>query len=370
MSEFQPLKNKTVLVLANFDVGLYKFRKALLLELIRLQNTVYISLPSGEYIPELERLGCHFIETAVDRRGMNPLRDAALFKNYRRIIKNVKPDLVISYTVKPNIYGGFACRLSGIPFFANITGLGSAVESSGVLRRFILLLYRMSLRKAKTVFFENTANRDCLVNAGVIPEKKTCILNGAGIDTNEYPLLPYPTESPIRFLFVGRIMKEKGVDELFEAAARLREEYGEKIILDVVGMFEESYEQRIKSLQEKGIIIFHGYQTDVIPFYRTAHCLVLPSYHEGMSNVLLEAASCGRPLITSNIPGCREAVQDGTSGFLCDAKNSASLYDAMKNFCELSDDARRLCGESGRKHMIDNFDKNKVIAETLKGLSV
>ena len=368
MSESLPIKNKRILVLANFDVGLYKFRKALLQELIRLGNEVYISLPNGEYVAELEKMGCHFVDTRLERRGMNPLRDIGLYMQYRHILKKCAPDLVIAYTIKPNIYGGFACRMAKIPFVANITGLGSAIEGGGMLCRLVMTMYKAGLKKAKIVFFENAGNRDVLVNAGVVKPEKTCVLCGAGIDTDEYPALPYPTDSPLRFLFVGRIMKEKGVDELFEAMTRLKVEYGEKVILDVVGLFEESYQQRINDLQADGIIRFHGYQANVKPFYAAAHCTVLPSYHEGMSNVLLEAASCGRPLITSNIHGCMEAVEDGVSGYLCEAKDVQSLYRAMKQFCELPNEDRENMGLAGRQRMVERFDKIEIVKKTMDGL--
>lgn len=368
MSEFLPIKNKRILVLANFDIGLYKFRKALLQELIRLGNEVYISLPNGDYVAELEKMGCRFIDTGLERRGMNPLRDIGLYRQYRNILKEYAPDLVIAYTIKPNIYGGFACRMAKIPFAANITGLGSAIEGGGMLCGLVMNMYKVGLKKAKIVFFENTGNRDFLVNAGVVKREKTCVLNGAGIDTEEYPALPYPADSPIRFLFVGRIMKEKGVDELFEAMIRLKEEYGDGVLLDVVGLFEESYQSRISGLQADGMIRFHGYQANVKPFYEAAHAVVLPSYHEGMSNVLLEAASCARPLITSNIHGCMEAVEDGVSGYLCRAKDAQSLYEAMKRFCELPHEARMHMGEASRTRMVEWFDKKKVVKNTMDGL--
>lgn len=368
MSESRLIKNKRILVLANFDMGLYKFRKALLQELIRLENEVYIALPNGEFIPELEKIGCHFVETEVDRRGMNPLHDIGLYRQYRKILKKLKPDLVIGYTIKPNVYGGFACRMATIPFAANITGLGSAIEGGGVLQKLVFAMYKAGLAKAKVVFFENEGNREVLVNAGVVKKEQTHVLCGAGIDTDEYPLLPYPQGNPIHFLFVGRIMKEKGVDELFEAMTRLKAEYGDDVVLDVVGMFEEAYQEKIEQLQNDGIIAFHGYQQDVKPFYEKAHCVVLPSYHEGMSNVLLEAASSGRPIITSCIHGCMEAVEDGVSGFLCTPRDADSLYDAMKRFAAMPQKEKVRFGREGRERMEKMFDKRRVVAETMRRL--
>ena len=368
MSESRLIENKKILVLANYDIGLYKFRKALLEELIRRGNEVCISLPYGDFVPELEKLGCKFIDTALERRGMNPVRDIRLYRQYRRILKEIRPDLVISYTIKPNIYGGLACRMAKIPFAANITGLGSAVEGGGMLRKLVFAMYRTGLKKAKVVFFENEGNREVLINAGVVKKEKTHVLNGAGIDTAEYACLPYPGDGAVHFLFVGRIMKEKGVDELFEAVKRLKAEYGESVVLDMVGMFEESYQQQVEDLQAAGTIVFHGYQADVKPFYEKAHCVVLPSYHEGMSNVLLEGASSGCPLITSGIHGCMEAVEDGRSGYVCEPKNADALYDAMKRFMGLPYEEKARFGLAGRKRMEAVFDKQQVVAETMRKL--
>ena len=368
MSESRLIKNKKILVLANYDIGLYKFRKALLEELIWQGNEVYISLPYGDLIPELEKLGCRFIDTTLERRGMNPVRDIRLYYQYRRMIKDIRPDLVLAYTVKPNIYGGLACRKEKVPFAANITGLGSAIEGGGMLRKLVFSMYKTALAKAKIIFFENAENQDILVNAGVVKKEKTHVLHGAGIDTEEYPLLPYPAEKPVHFLFVGRIMKEKGVDELFEAITRLKAEYGNDVVLDVVGIFEEADQLSTEQLHNNGTIVFHGYQQDVKPFYERAHCVVLPSYHEGMSNVLLEAASCGRALITCNIHGCKEAVEDGVGGYLCDKKDAESLYRSMKRFLELSQSEKERLGIAGRSHMKKTFDKKQVVAETMERL--
>ena len=228
MSEsLQEKSNKRILILANNDVGLYRFRKDLLAELLIAGNEVYISLPDGGFVPELVQIGCRFIDTPVDLRGMNPVRDAKLFRRYRKILRTVKPDLVLTYTVKPNVYGGLACRMAHIPYAVNITGLGSALENGGLLRKFVLALYRPALAGAKTVFFENAGNRDDLVATGVVPQGRDAVLHGAGVNLDDFPCAAYPQDAPLRFLFVGRVMHEKGVDELFYAAKQMKQEYGE-----------------------------------------------------------------------------------------------------------------------------------------------
>ena len=362
--------NKRILVLANNDVGLYRFRKDLLAALLGAGHEVYISLPDGGFASELVQLGCRFIDTPIERRGMNPIHDSKLFHQYRAILKEVKPDLVLTYTIKPNIYGGLACRMAHIPYAVNITGLGSAIENGGWLKKFVLALYKPALKGARVVFFENAGNRDTLAATGVVPKGRDVVLSGAGVNLEDYPCQPYPQEGPVRFLFVGRVMREKGVDELFAAAKRMKQEYGDGVEFHIVGSFEEGYKPLMDELEQAGVVKYHGYQSDMKHFYAMASCVVLPSYHEGMSNVLLEAAASGRPLITSDIPGCREAVEDGNSGYLCPAKDANALYRAMQRFMELSVEQRSEMGCRGRERMEQQFSKTAVVAETIKHLEI
>lgn len=361
-----------ILILANMDIGLYKFRKELIEELLQQKNEVYISLPDGELVRPFEEMGCTFIDAPVDRRGINPKTDLGLFSRYRKMIKEVNPDLVITYTIKPNIYGGIAARLAKKKYAVNITGLGTAFENAGLIRTIVVTLYKFALKKAKVIFFENSANRDELLSFKVCDKEQTVVLNGAGVNTDTYSYLPYPQRDEsgseeVRFLFVGRVMKEKGIDELFEVMKRLVAE-GKQCFLDVVGPFEEDYKDKLEQYEKDGWLKYHGYQSDVRPFIENCHCFVLPSYHEGMANTNLECASSGRPVITSNIPGCKEAVIEGLSGLLCEPKNVDSLYAVMKQMAEMSVAERRAMGLAGRKHMEDVFDKKKVVKETMRNL--
>ncbi len=345
LASLQEKSSKRILVLANNDVGLYRFRKDLLAALLSAGHAVYISLPDGGFVPELVQIGCRFIDTPIDRRGMNPLHDGKLFSQYRAILGEIKPDLVLTYTIKPNIYGGLACRMAHIPYAVNITGLGSAIENGGWLKKFVLALYRPALKGAKVVFFENAGNRDTLAATGVVPKGRDVVLHGAGVNLEDYPCQPYPQEGPVRFLFVGRVMHEKGVDELFAAAKRMKQQYVAR--------------------SSQTLFIFADKSRQIL-----AGCVVLPSYHEGMSNVLLEAAASGRPLITSDIPGCREAVENGVSGYLCPAKDADALYEAMRRFAALSVEQRSQMGRCGRERMEQQFSKTAVVAETIKHLEI
>ncbi len=369
MSVCRSEKSNKILILANNDVGLYQFRRELIKELLNKGHDVTISLPNGELVSPFVEMGCHFIDTNVDRRGINPKTDFSLFRKYRKIIKDKNPDIVITYTIKPNIYGSLAARFKGVPYAVNITGLGTAFQNKGLLRKFVVFLYKIALKKAKVVFFENSENLEVFVNERIIATEQSCLLNGAGVNLTHYSVLPYPNDKEaIRFLFIGRVMREKGIDELFEVMQRLCAE-GENCLLDVVGPYEDNYEEKIKMFCEEGWLNYHGYQKDVRPFIESSHCFVLPSWHEGMANTNLECAASARPVITSNIPGCKEAVINKKSGFLCESKNSESLYNAMKAFLSLSNEQRESMGKAGRLHMESVFDKEKVVMNTIDKLN-
>lgn len=358
---------KKVLILANNDVGLYQFRQELIAELLK-KNKIYISLPYGDMIEPLKKKGCKFIDTPVDRRGLNPIKDMELFIYYMELLKKVKPDLVITYTIKPNIYGSLACELLGIPYAVNITGLGTAFQKKGALRALVTMMYKVSLRKAKVVFFENCENQQIFIDEKIVPENKTCLLNGAGVNLEKYTYIDYPTDrQPVRFLFIGRVMREKGVNELFKAMRMLRKD-GVNCSLDVVGGYEENYESIIRRFEKEGWLNYHGFQDDVRPFIANCHCFVLPSWHEGMANTNLECAASGRPVITSYIHGCLEAVVEGKNGFLCEKQNARSLYEVMKKFAELPVEDWAEMGKFGREHMVEVFDKRKVVAKTISHL--
>ena len=219
-----------VLILANFDVGLYQFRRELIGALLE-NHAVTLSLPDGDLVRPLEEMGCRFIDTPVDRRGINPVKDLGLLVRYWKLLRQEKPDLVITYTIKPNIYGGLVSRMLRIPYAVNITGLGTAFQNPGLLRSLVTFLYKIALKKAKVVFFENAGNRQVFLDLGIVPEEKTCLLSGAGVNLSHYTIAPYPDGETTGFLFVGRVMREKGVEELFSAMERL----GRKLHIGYLG---------------------------------------------------------------------------------------------------------------------------------------
>lgn len=360
---------KKILILANSIVGLHDFRRELIETLI-LENDVVASTPfdDNNKVARLQETGCRLINTEMERRGMNPVHDIALMLKYWRQISAEKPELVITYTIKPNIYGSTICRIRKVPYAVNITGLGTAFEKHGILRKVVTAMYRFALKNAKVVFFENSENMRLFVDEQMIRLEQAKLLNGAGVNLERFGLLPYPQDcGETRFLFIGRVMAEKGVDELFAAMRKLRTD-GVKCSLDMLGGFDEDYASKIKEAEAEGWLRYHGYQSDVRPFIERCHCFVLPSWHEGMANTNLECAASGRPVITSNIAGCREAIEDGLSGLLCEIKNSDSLCEQMRTMCRMNSEKREDMGLAGRRRMECLFDKRRVVKGTMEAL--
>ena len=356
-----------ILIITNHSYMLWRFRKELIQELMK-EHEVVLSMPFVGHEEDFKALGIRCINTHVDRRGINPKTDLKLMKSYDRLMKEEKPDLVITYSIKPNVYAGLVCNIRKVSYFANVQGLGTAFQTPG-LTQFVTLLYKAALCGAKGVFFENQANAEEFRKRKIVDAKKQIILNGAGINLEEYPYQEYPENEKLHFLYLGRIMREKGMDELFAAVQKLHEE-GEAFVLDLVGFFEDEYKEQVEALEQRGVAVFHGFTEDPKPYYGGADCVVMPSYHEGMSNVLLEAAAIGRPVITSDIPGCREAVEDGKSGMLVEVRNSESLYGAMKQMLKLSRKERMAMGVAGCQKMAREFDKRTIVAETVKALGL
>jgi len=355
---------KTVLILTNSDSGLYDFRKEVLSKLVEEGYKVIVSVPEGNYRQRIENLGCELVGTPVNRRGMNPIKDGKLFLTYVGLMKRYKPDVVLTYTIKPNTYGGMACRLCKVSYIANITGLGTAFENPGVVQKIVVLLYKLGLRKASCVFFQNEYNHQFVREKGCI-YGRTRLLPGSGVNLREHYYVPYPEEKDeIRILDVMRIMDAKGAREFIQAAPAIKKEFP-KVIFEVAGAYEEEsrdrYEPYIKDLQEKGVLRYYGYREDLQQIMEKSHIVLNPSYSEGISNVLLEAAATGRPVIASDIPGCRETFQQGVSGIGCKAKDSTSLVEALRHMLQYSTTEREQMGRAGRAYVEQNFDRDYVV---------
>lgn len=350
-----------ILILTNNIGGLHAFRKDVVKAICDAGHKVYISTPDDSAMADYFReIGCEIIVTEFDRRGVNPLADFKLMLAYRKLMNQLKPVAVLTYTIKPNIYGGMAARLCRVPQLANVTGLGDAVENGGWMQKLTISLYKMGLGKARRIFFQNESNRNFGIRMGIADES-SILLPGSGVNLQHHTYQEYPVEEGrIRFLYIGRLLKDKGAEELFGAAKAIKAKYPQTEF-QIVGSVEGDYQKQLDELVADGIVRFLGPQADVRPFIGAVECTIMPSYHEGMSNVNLESAANGRPVITTNVPGCKETVDDGKTGFLIEAKNSQSLINAIDRFIALPYEQKALMGREGRKKVEREFDRKIVV---------
>lgn len=350
-----------VLILTNSLSGLYSFRKEVVEALIKEGYSVMISAPFDATKQHFEEMGCNLTDTHFNRKGMNPLKDLNLLLYYRRLIKRVKADVVLSYTIKPNLYGGMACQLCGIPQIVNVTGLGSAVENPGWLQKLTILLYKVGLRKSRTVFFQNSANLKFCQEHGMVKGRMK-LIPGSGVNLKHHSLQDYPEKTEgIKFIFISRLLREKGIEEYLAAAQSIKQEHPD-IEFHILGGCEDDYAGRIESLQKEGVVIYHGGQPDVRPYIGKAWCTVHPSFYpEGMSNVLLESCAAGRPIITTDRPGCGEIVEDGVNGFVVRQRDSIDLTTKINQFIALSYDRKREMGLAARQKVEREFDRQIVV---------
>lgn len=359
-----------IALLTNNDDDVYCFRKELIETLIADGYKMLISCPNGPKFELMKGIPYIYDNPVIDRRGTNPIKDFGLLMHYRKLFLQYKPDVVLTYTAKPNVYASLAAHQLGIPVINNLTGLGSVVNESGVKKDFIMWLFRLAYRKSACMMFQNETNMKVAIDQGMVKGKYR-LIPGSGVDTSRYPLQPYPeggdgkTGKPVVFNYLGRIMHDKGVDDYIEAAKRIKKEYPqtEFNMLGFIEPTEMHYEKELKELEEQSIVYYRGSQKDVKPFIARSHCTIHPStYGEGMSNVLLESASSGRFLITTNNPGCKETVAINKTGFIYDGGNVNALVQAIKKFLALPNNQRKLAGEMGRRRMEAQFSRKIVVA--------
>lgn len=355
-----------ILILANNDVGLYKFRKELI-EVLLEEYEVHIALPYGSFVDDLVQMGCIFHRTELQRRGTNPIRDFALLNQYRSLLREVSPAAVLTYTIKPNIYGGTACAARNIPYIVNITGLGTAVENPGVLQIITTNLYKFALRKARKIFFQNEDNLRFMQNRGIVRADYD-LLPGSGVNLEQHKPMPYPDGETIDFIFVARVMKQKGIDQYLEAAEYITGKYP-NTRFHICGGCDEDYEDILRQKSEAGTIIYHGAVGDMLPVYEMSCCTVHPTYYpEGMSNVLLESCASARPIITTDRPGCREIIDDGINGFVCKHQDSGDLIAKIEKFLALSREEREKMGLAGRSTAEEKFSREIVVKKYMDEL--
>lgn len=353
---------KKVLFLAHGFTGLYYYRRELMQRLISEGNEVYLAISESEDNKLFEEMGCKIIPTVVDRRGMNPVKDLKLILSYIKILKKLKPDAVLTYTIKANIYGSLASGLTKTKCISNVTGLGTSIANGGLLSKLTMTLYRIGLRKNYHTFFQNQPNYDLFRNAGIVNESNSSIIPGSGVNLEYHKAEDYPEEgTPVRIVFVSRVMRDKGAFELFEAAKIVKEKYPD-VIFDVIGPLEEDVDPAlIQELDENGIIKYHGSQNDIHPYVAQGWANILPSYHEGIANVLLEGSACARPVLATRVTGCRETYIDGVTGISFEVRDAKDLARAVEEFIKMPYEEKVEMGRNGRKFVEENFDRKIVI---------
>ena len=358
-----------IALLTNNDDDVYCFRKELIEGLIDEGYEMLISCPDGPKFELMRDIPFIYDNPDIDRRGTNPIADAKLMYHYWRLFRKYRPAVVLTYTAKPNVYASIAAHWMGIPVINNLTGLGSVVNESGLKKAFIMWLFKLAYQKSACMMFQNATNMQVAIDAGMVKGDYK-LIPGSGVNTDRYPLQPYPdggdgkTGAPVVFNYIGRVLKDKRVDDYIEAAKRIKRNYPqtEFNILGFIEPTEMHYDAELKQLGEQNIVLYRGSQKDVKPFVARAHCTIHPStYGEGMSNVLLESASSGRFLITTDNPGCQETVEEGKTGFIYHGEDVDALADAIKRFLALPNETRKKMGEAGRQRVKDNFSREIVV---------
>lgn len=363
-------RNKGLIaVLTNNDDDIYCFRKELIEGLINEGYDVLISCPYGEKFELLKDIDYIYDDPLIDRRGTNVVADFKLLRHYKKLFKKYRPDVVLTYTAKPNVYAGIAAKALKIPYINNVTGFGSVLNKKGILKTFIMTLFKKAYRGASCVMFQNSTNMQLAIDSGMIKGRYR-LIPGSGVDTNRYPLQEYPAGGngsqgeTVIFNYIGRILHDKGVDDYIEAAKIIKEKYT-NVEFNMLGFIEPTemhYAEDLKNLQEQQIIFYRGSQKDIKPFIKRAHATIHPSiYGEGMSNVLLESAASGRPLITTDNPGCKETVEDGVTGFIYHGGDVAALVEKIEMFLALPNKERQSMGERGREKVKNEFSRSIVV---------
>ena len=351
-------EKKKILFLSNHFHTLFAFRKELIQKLVE-EYDVYLSIPEDEN-DFFKKVGCHIIVTEIDRRGVNPKNDLKLIMFYKKIIREIDPDIIFSYTIKPNIYG---CMASGKKYkqICNITGTGATFLEDNFIAKICKILYKLSVRNAYKVFFQNTGDRDFFIKNKLIKDNYE-MLPGSGCNLEEHLFRPMPRDDVKRFIFIGRVMKLKGVDEYLEAAKIVKSKYPNTEFIIAGWNEEEEYKKIVNEYQEKGYVKYIGFRTDIDEWIAKCNCTILPSHGgEGVPNVLLESAATGRVCIGSKINGTIDVIDEGITGYLFETGNAESLVEQIEKFLELSINEQLAMGKAGRKKMEREFDRDIVI---------
>jgi glycosyltransferase involved in cell wall biosynthesis len=358
---------KKILFLANSSFSMFFFRKGLIRALAAQGYKVHVAAPEDYKTEELKTLGCQYHALNFQTRKTNPFLDLFLLWRFYKLYKKIKPDVIFQYTIKPNIYGSIAAWLSGIPSFAVVTGLGYAFLTESWINKLVQHMYRFAFRYSSGVWFLNTDDLDFFVERKIVTKNKTFLLPGEGVNTTEFnPSKNTFHENGFTFLMIARVLWDKGAKEYVEAAEKIKAIYPHARfqLLGATDADNPSAVPRavVDEWHHKGKIEYLGLSTDVTKEIAAADCIVLPSYREGISKVLMEAASMAKPLIATNVTGCKELIDEGINGYLCKVKDVDSLAEKMKQVLSLSPKALLQMGKAGREKMIREFDERKIIS--------
>ena len=370
-------KKRLVALLTNNDDDVYCFRKELIEGIIAAGYDMLISCPDGPKFELMKDIPYQYDNPDIDRRGTNVIADFKLMMHYRKLFKEKKPEVVLTYTAKPGVYGSLAAKSLGIPYINNVTGLGSVLNKTGLMRKFIMNLFKLAYSKAACIMFQNDTNMKLAKDLGWV-QGDYKLIPGSGVALERYPVQDYPEGGNgvdgemVVFNYIGRVLHDKGVDDYIEAAKRIKKNYPntEFNMLGFIELTESHYEEDLRVLGEQGIVNYRGSQKDVKPFIARAHAIIHPStYGEGISNVLLENAASGRFLITTDNPGCRETVNNGESGFIYPGGNVDELVKTVEKFLAMDNEDRKQMGLKGRKKMENEFSRKVVIKTYLEKIN-
>ena len=359
-----------IAIVLNTSWNIYNFRLGLVKKLITKGNSVYAIAPHDEYSEKLENIGCRYIPIRMDSRGINPLKDIALIVELFAIYRKIKPDVILHYTIKPNIYGTMAARLLGIPVINNVCGLGTAFLKKNILSKVAATLYKIAFRSSRKIFFQNDEDKIFFEKAKIVRKDQAEVLPGSGIDPEIFKSSGRIVKNKkFTFLLISRLIHDKGVLEYIDAIKILKEQNIDANF-QLLGKKDPKHrrgipEELINQWMANNVVDYLGSTNDVKPFIENADCVVLPSYREGTPRTLLEAASFSKPIIATRVAGCTNIVVDNQNGFLCKVKNSKDLADKMKKMAGLDETKRAEMGKKGRKRIEQVFDEKIVISKYL-----
>ncbi|WP_250630278.1 glycosyltransferase family 4 protein [Rhodoflexus caldus] len=362
-----------ICIVINSSWNIYNFRAGLIQSLKKGGHEIVTIAPDDGYVTHLEKLGCrhHIIE--IDNKGSNPINDFWLFTQLVQIYAAERPDVILHYTIKPNIYGTFAATMLGIPTINNVTGLGTVFLHRNLTSRIAHKLYRWAFRFPQTVFFQNQEDRDLFVNMKLVRPEITDVLPGSGIDVDKFIPAQTKKNTIFTFLLIARVLYDKGILEYVEAIRLLRSK-GIQAKFWLLGKIDTEAglgipPEEVAAWEAEGLIEYLGTTDDVISVIRRSDCVLLPSYREGTPRTLLEAASLGKPIIATDVPGCRDTVQHGFNGFLCKVKDPADLAAQMEKMMQADEATLVRMGSNSRKLAVERFDQNIVIYKYQQALA-